>query len=77
MAKMQNKKYIDSNIDKTNSLFEVKPSFKVVSTKYPEFLLLAPSPANCASTKIIFLFLAICPNFLAADNPVKPAPIIK
>ena len=30
MAKMQNKKYIDSNIDKTNSLFEVKPEDEIV-----------------------------------------------
>ena len=37
-----------------SSLLDVKPSLSVVSTKYPEFLPLAPSPANCASTSIIF-----------------------
>ena len=52
------------------SLFEVKPSFKVVSTKYPELRELDPSPANWASTIIIFLLGFISDSFLAADKPV-------
>ena len=36
-----------------NKVMQTKPSLRVVSTRYPEFLELAPSPANCESTNII------------------------